>query len=125
MAGGPLRYVEPHEPITADLWNGLVDELLASRLSAAAPLSLVRTSFGQALSLAVPAPLRLAELTSSLQPGGSAPALVKRFTPAGPVDTDAGLVTVYDPVGDKAGAVGDLCLVAWIDGHWLVVQLVC
>lgn len=119
-----MHAVRPGDPILASLWNELVGLLQKQQLSVAPPLELRQTAGGTHLSLATLG-IRLVELTSSLSPGSSATAKWKRFTPALVSDADDSTMTVHDPLGDKAGSIGDRALVAFLDGLWVVVQLKC
>lgn len=126
-----LRHVRPGEPISAALFNALVDAVQKlEMLNVAAPLEIKTYSNGQRIiSLNALDLICVCELTATLSEGGSATAKVlwdDAHAGTWAIDADTATITVYAPT-NMSGASGDR-VIAKFDrqsGLWLALQKDC
>lgn len=126
-----LRHVRPGEPISAAMFNALVDAVQRlEMLSVAAPLEIKTYSNGQrVISLNALDLICVCELTETLSEGGSADADVlwdDGHAGTWAVAADTSSITVYAPT-NMSGSSGDR-VIAKFDrqsGLWLALQKDC
>lgn len=120
-----IRRVAPGEPISAALFNALVDSIeRLGNLTGAFPIEVHRHPGGLHVALASAEREALARLTTALAPGGTATAQILWHDGSAWQDAETGAVELHDDHGNMAGVPGDRVLARFHrqSGRWIVWQ---
>jgi hypothetical protein len=120
-----LRRVQPGEPISAALYNALVDAVnRLLNVTGSFPIEVRRHPAGVHVSLAYAEREAVVELQTALAPASTATGQILWRDSAAWLPGDTAAIDVEDPLGNMAGVPGDRLLARFHrqSGRWLVWQ---